>query len=419
MTGMITSLKNMSLTEKLLLLSVFFLTSFNVVSLICWILIVLISFSNSQSRIKLRSMFPNPVYFLFILLYVFYLVGMLWTENTALGLEDLRIKIPLILFPLLFTIIDLKESSLLNVRISLVYGCLFSIIYCFVISAIRFSGDHQIGNFFYTGFSHLMHPTYFTMYINLAVLMLLDGWLRGIEIPLKKKIGNGVLLFIFISAVIVLSARLAMVTAFFTIAVFVGLEALKQKNFKKLFPVGTIGVVSIVLLSYFFIHLNNRFTQITDVIEKKADPTALKDTVNNVSYNSTTIRIGLLKNGLAIFKEHPWIGVGTGDVIPESVKKLNDEGLHVLALKSKGPHNQYLQTAVTLGVFGLFVLIMCIGWPLIEFLKAKEFLFASFMMIVLFNAIGDTVLRASSLYFFTFFTCFFYRYYRSFALKNV
>ena len=33
--------------------------------------------------------------------------------------------------------------------------------------------------------------------------MLLDGWLRGIEIPLKKKIGNGVLLFIFISAMIV------------------------------------------------------------------------------------------------------------------------------------------------------------------------------------------------------------------------
>lgn len=269
MAGMITSLKNMSLTEKLLLLSVFFLTSFNVVSLICWILIVLISFSNNQSRIKLRSMFPNPVYFLFILLYVFYLVGMLWTENTALGLEDLRIKIPLILFPVLFTVIDLNERSLSNVRISLVYGCLFSIIYCFVVSAIHFSTDHQIGNFFYTGFSHLMHPTYFTMYINLAVLMLLDGWLRGVDIPKNKKIGNGILLLVFVSALIVLSARLAMVTAFFTLVVFVGLESLKQKNIKKLLPLGTIGAISIVLLSYFFINLNNRFTQIADVIEKK------------------------------------------------------------------------------------------------------------------------------------------------------
>jgi len=416
---MIESFRSINLTEKLLMVSVFFLPSFQVISLICWILILILEFTKSGSLVKLKSISRNPFYSLLILLYLFYLVGMLWTDNFALGLEDLQIKIPLFLFPVIFTVIDLNESSLNNIRKSLVYGCLVSILYCLVVSLIRFEGDHQIGHFFYTGFSHLMHPTYYTMFINLAILMLLDGWLRGVQISRKNEVGNGILLAIFISAVIVLSARLAMVTTFFTMTVFIVLEAMKQKNFKKLFPLLSIGAVAIFLLSYFFINLNNRFSQITDVIEKKEDPTALKDTVNNVSYNSTTIRIGLFKNGVAIFKDHPWIGVGTGDVIPESVKRLNDEGLHILALKSKGAHNQYLQTAVTLGVFGLFLLILCIGWPLMEFLKAKEFLFASFMLIVLINAIGDTVLRASSLYFFILFACFFYRYYQSFTLKKV
>ena len=199
----------------------------------------------------------------------------------------------------------MNRATLDNVRKSLVFGCLASIIYCLVFSSIRYSFNHDMGNFFYTGFSHLMHPTYYTMFINLAILMLLDGWLKGVEISRKNEIGNGILLLIFISAVIILSARLAMVATFFTMSVFVILESMKQKNIKKLFPLMSIGAIAIVLLSYFFINLNNRFTQIADVIEKKNDPTALKDTVNNVSYNSTTIRIGLFKNGLAIFKEHP------------------------------------------------------------------------------------------------------------------
>ena len=411
--------KKSSLVEWLLMVSVFFIPLFQVVSLICWILLLIISLSKKGSGVALKKIFDSPFYVLFFLLYLFYAIGMLWTENISLGLEDLQIKIPLLLFPLLFTVIELNESSLHKVRKSLVYGCLTSIIYCFGISAVRFSNDHQIGNFFYTGFSHLMHPTYYTMFINLAILMLLDGWLKGIEISRNEKIGNGILLLIFISTTIILSARLAMVCTFFTMTFFVVFESVKQKRLKELFPSMLLAALSIVALSYFFIHLNNRFTQIADVIEKKDDPTALKDTINNVSYNSTTIRIGLFKNGLAIFKEHPWIGVGTGDVIPESVKRLNDEGLHILALKSKGAHNQYLQTAVTLGVFGLIVLVLCIVWPLFEYLKAREYLFAAFMLIVMINAIGDTVLRASSLYFFALFGCFFYRFYRTFTLKKV
>ena len=408
-----------NLTEQLLVVSVFFIPLIPLVSILSWLLIFTLNITSKGAAVKLKSTFKKPMYLLLILLYLFYFIGMLWTENIKFGIEDLQIKIPLLLFPFLFTLIDLKESSLKNVRKALVYGCLSSVVYCLLVSVLHYRKDHDIGDFFYTGFSHLMHPTYYTMFINLAILMLLNGWLRGQKISRREEIGNGILLTVFISAVIVLSARLAMVTAFFTMTFFVVVESIRQKSFKKLLPLMSISAIVVLLLSYFLINMNNRFAQIADVIEKKDDPTALKDTTNHVSYNSTTIRIGLLKNGIAIFKEHPLIGVGTGDVIPESIKRLNDEGLHVLALKSNGAHNQYLQTAVTLGIFGVILLVLCIVWPLIEFLKAKEFLFASFMLIVMINAIGDTVLRASSLYFFSLFGCFFYRYYLSFTLKKV
>ena len=399
--------------------SVFFLTTFPFVSLICWAGLFFYSIFKENFGSLMNNLVKAPIYFFMVLLYLFYLAGMLWTENYLIGWDDLAIKIPMLLFPFLFLTLPIGRFSYELVRRALIHGCLFAVILCFVRASSHYFVNHELHNFYYISFSYLMHPTYFTMFINLAILWLLDDLLFSEKLPVKKKIGDLFLLFLFISAVCVLSARLAMLTTFFTMIVFVLFEAIKRKNFKKMLPSILTGVVAIFLVSFFFINLNNRFIQMADVIENKADPTALKDTVNNTSYNSTTIRIGLFKNGLAIFKEHLWFGVGTGDVVPVSVKRLNDEGLHVLALKSHSAHNQYLQTAVTLGVFALLLLIFCICWPLYEFLKAKEYLFAAFMMIVLINAMGDTVLRASSLYFFTLFGCFFYRIFQKNRIKKM
>ena len=107
---MIESFRSINLTEKLLMVSVFFLPSFQVISLICWILILILEFTKSGSLVKLKSISRNPFYSLLILLYLFYLVGMLWTDNFALGLEDLQIKIPLFLF-LLFNSKILNQLS--------------------------------------------------------------------------------------------------------------------------------------------------------------------------------------------------------------------------------------------------------------------------------------------------------------------
>lgn len=399
--------------------SVFFLTTFSIVSLICWAGLLFYAGSKGDFNGFLNKLLKAPIYFCLVQLYLFYLVGMLWTENYSIGWDDLAIKIPMLLFPFLFLSLPIGRFSYELVRRALIHGCLFAVILCFLRASNHYLVNHEIHNFYYTSFSYLMHPTYFTMFINLAILWLLDELLHSETLSLKKKIGDLFLLFIFIVAVSVLSARLAMLTTFFTMIVFVLLEAIKRKNLKKMLPSILTGGVAVFLVSFFFINLNNRFIQMADVIENKVDPTALKDTVNNTTYNSTTIRIGLFKNGLAIFKEHLWFGVGTGDVVPVSVKRLNDEGLHVLATKSHSAHNQYLQTAVALGIFALLLLILCIGWPLYEFLKAKEYLFAAFMMIVLINAMGDTVLRASSLYFFTLFGCFFYRIFQKNSIKKM
>ncbi len=415
----ITAENDSRIITALLAVSVFFLPIFQIPSLICWIILLLYgilakNFSNFIADFK-----SSPFYILLVSLYLFYLVGMIWTENTALGWEDLKVKIPLFLFPFLFLLIPIIKSFYYVLCRSLIFGCLTAVFFCSVRAFMHYRVNHNLQEFYYTSFSRFLHPTYFTMYINLAMLFLMQFILDNTVVSKKVKWYDVFLLFLFSAVVIVLTARIAMITTLITLSAYTILELRKRKIVSKFLKELLVGAIIIGVMFFYLVKVNNRFTQISEVIEKYENNTELVDTVNNTGYNSTTIRIGLLKNGMELFKENPIFGVGTGDLIPESVNCLNRQGLHMLAQKSRGPHNQYLQVAVTLGIFGFFLFVLCIGWPFIEYLRAKEYLFAAFMVIVMFNAVGDTVLRASSIYFFTMFGCFFYRNFRSFKVKKV
>lgn len=405
--------------NALFAVSVFFLPIYQLPSLICWAMVLVYgifagNYLNFFSRFK-----SSPTYILLVLLYLFYLAGMLWTENVSLGWEDLKVKIPLLLFPFLFLILPVTKSSYNVIRRSLIYGCLTAVFICFIKAMNHFLLNHDLRDFYYTTFSFLLHPTYFTMFVNLALLLLMQLILEDSVVSKTQKWLDVFLLFLFSAVVIVLTARLALLATFFTLTAYTVLEIRRRKMVRQFLPKIIIGGMIIGIMFFFLVKVYNRFTQIANVLEKYENKSVLVDSLNNVGYNSTTIRIGLLKNGFELFKENPIFGVGTGDLIPESVKRLNDEGLHDLAQKSRGPHNQYLQIAVTLGIFGFILLVLCICWPLVQYIRMKEYLFGSFMAIVMFNAIGDTVLRASSLYFFAFFGCYFYQYFRNFPIKNM
>lgn len=402
----------------LLAASVFCLPFFQDGSVVCWILLFIYVLFHGNYTSFYHRLKQHPFYIGMVLLYLFYLAGMLWTENYLLGWEDLLIKIPLLLFPFLFLTLPIERSSFTLVRKSLIFGCLLAVIYCFVKSFQHFLLNHDFQDFYYTTFSYLMHPTYFTMYINLSILFLMQLMLEDKFISRSAKWMNGFLFFLFVIVAIILTARIAMLTTFFTLIVFTIFEVVQRKKMKLLWPRLAAGAIVILFLFFSLIKVYNRFSQISDVIEKKEDKSALVDTVNHVGYNSTTIRIGLLKNGIAILKDNFWLGVGTGDVIPESVNRLNNSGLHVLAEKSTGAHNQYLQTAVTLGIFAALLLIVTLFIPIFQYFRSDEYFFFSFMLIVLFNGVGDTILRASSLFFFSFFGCYFYAYFNIFNRKS-
>ena len=408
MSSMDLKIKKEIIADNVLALSIFFLPLFQIVSIICWgILILTVVIQKDYKNIfqKIRSF---PLLLLFILLYLFYLTGMLWTEDRKEGWEDLVIKLPLLIFPILFSTVKFSSDSFRKAGIALVAGCVLAIAIGLVHSYSLYLDSNDVQKFFYISFSVFLHPTYFTMYLNLALLFISYDTLNDNKSSFHSGKVRITLFFLLIIGVILLTARLAMLITFFTLIVFILAESFKRKKIRIFIPRFLIQAVLIIGIFIFLIRLDNRFVQISEAIQNHKDTTAVFDSTTQVYYNSTTIRLGLFKNSVNVFKNNFLTGVGTGDVIHESVKQLDRSHLNYLAKRFTGAHNQYLQTAMSLGIFGLLLLVFCIIFPLKDYLKSKYYLGICFIIIVFLNALGDTVLRASSLYFFSFFGCFIY-----------
>ena len=414
---MLTDAKNpwQNLTDNLLAVSVFFLPLLQLGSIICWGLLIIFRIFSGDYKNSFRNLFFYRQLLLFFLLFLFYLAGMLWTKNQSDGWEDILVKLPLLVFPLLFGSLRFSEASFRKIGIALLAGCLIAILLCFIHSYTLFLESQDPQNFFYTSFSMFLHPTYFTMYLNLALLFLC----RDTFAENKKIFHSGIIRIFFfsilITGVILLNARLAMLTVFLTLLIFILAESIKRKKIGALFL--RFFFQTLLTLGIFFslIRLDNRFIQITDALQEHKDKTAILDSSTSIYYNSTTIRMGLFKNGLTVFKNNFLFGVGTGDVITETVDELNRSHMNFLSKHYTGAHNQYLQTGLSLGIFGLILLILCIIYPLKYYFQTKNYLGICFVLIVLFSAVGDTLLRASSLYFFSFFGSYLYVYNKKFT----
>lgn len=78
---------------------------------------------------------------------------------------------------------------------------------------------------------------------------------------------------------------------------------------------------------------------------------------NDPNGHSLLQRIEAWKAGLDIFKEHPLIGVGTGDVDDAFTNKYKENKSKLLPVNQIRAHNSYLTSLLTFGVLGLVLFI--------------------------------------------------------------
>jgi hypothetical protein len=128
----------------------------------------------------------------------------------------------------------------------------------------------------------------------------------------------------------------------------------------------------------------------------------------NPSGHSVTQRILYLEAGLNIFREHPVLGVGTGDVrsaFDEYYQRTRSPLSPEWRLRA---HNQYLTFLVTYGVIGFVWIFFALLYPVYLEGKARDYFLWIFLMVGLLSMLNEDTLETHiGVSFFVYFYCLF------------
>ena len=154
----------------------------------------------------------------------------------------------------------------------------------------------------------------------------------------------------------------------------------------------------------------NRYTQVEEEIKNHSEIVkSASNSTNPRTYNSTQAHLEFWKNAIQVIKRNLIFGVGTGDIKEEMVKQYASVNFQYGVENRFSPHNQYLHTGVILGLAGVILLLCCILLPLRAAVQQQDWMYACFLLIIMFNAITESILeRQNGIIFYAFFNVLFY-----------
>ena len=356
------------------------------------LLIVLLSLNwlmEGEFKEKFVRLKSNTSALVFIAFYLLYSIGMLWTENTDAGGFDLQVKLSLLLFPLLFGSSKhfAEIKSIKTILLAFIAGCFIATIICFSHAIYVGATQHEY-NFTYTKLSVFLHPSYFAMYLSLAISILFFSFSSG-----KTITGKTYLDFILISwfwfSIIMLQSKAGILITGFLFILFL---------FKMLISKGKIAdaLIAITLLTGIYF-LTNKYIITYDYSRINiAEHTLIEAKRDTTSKESNQVRILIWKASSEIIKSNILLGAGTGDVKDELMNKYKEKGMTGAIERSLNAHNQYIQTFIALGIPGIVSLLLLFTTGIWKGIKEKKWIYIYFLIITFLNFIPESMLEVQA-----------------------
>lgn len=358
---------------------------FKIMSTICIVLLFVNSFfliKKVNDGIKITNR-----YFLTIaLLYVVYIIGIFNSENISAANFDVQLKLSLIVLPIVFLLAPkLSASELKKIFYCFTAGCFISSVACLSIAAKRYISEGS-GVFFYNSLSFFLHPSYFAMYITLAVSFLLyEIFIEHASLRLTWI--RIVLISYFLGFLFLLSSKAGLITM--SLILFGTLIISYLRSGDKLLLGIMGGAVGGLLLFIFFMPGNmNRYLSFAKIISH--------DKVAVDTGESTSERFYVWKNGWQLIKQHPVLGYGTGDVKDVLVNQYEKNGFVFGVERKLNAHNQFMQTMLAIGMAGIALLLFCLIFPIGLFKNTGSFIGFVFLIIVAINFMVESMLETQA-----------------------
>jgi O-antigen ligase len=321
-----------------------------IIVIICtlWIL-------SGEYKSKFNQIINNKLILASIIFFCVHLVGLLWTEDFSWGLHIVHKMWYFIgLFPILYTIVRKEYIS------KYIFAFLLAISVTEVFSyLVWFEVIKPFKN------ATILNPTPFMSHISYNPILAFSIYFVLHEIFFNKKITNlvfGLYTFFTISMSInmfITGGRAGQVM-FFVMLTIIIFQFFNTQKIKALF------LISVLIPGIFFTAYatSNLFKQRVD---------AAVESITYYSENkasSAGIRITFALNSWDVIKEHPIIGVGTGD-FPIEYKRINSINTPGLP-NTTNPHNMYTLVAMQLGVIGIISMLSIFYYQIKLSLKSSN-----------------------------------------------
>ena len=344
---------------------------------------------------KYKIIKNNKIIYPFIIFFMVNVLGLLWTQDMKWGLhvvsKEWRMLIPIILITIVkkeyikYYISSFLFAILLSEITS--YMIFFKIIPPFL-SATVYDPTPFVNHITYNPFLA------FSIYLLLYFLIFEKN---------KDILRNIISLFFIISMSInmfVTGGRAGQVGYFVMITLIV-IQYFKEKIFKA-------AILLLILLPLTFYLAYNYSSIFKDRFDLAISN--IKNYNKNVN-TSVGLRINFAKNSWEIIKQHPIIGVGTGD-FPSEYEKINQQ-LSPNMKTTVQPHNMYILEMAQTGIFGLLSLLYILYTQIKISFKKNKFYQIKQALPVLF-----AVIMLSDTYLLGHYTSLMFVYFSSFLYKD-
>lgn len=370
----------------------------------------------------LKSIVKHRLFLIHIIFFSALIYGLLISENKAYAFKILQRNLPFLVFPLVFLRFKKVDINTNAIKVALILSAFIASIYCEITNLgelLRFNGTGQYSFTAYDFFTYHwftysnltkgldLQASFFALYILMSMIFILEYLLFSQNKKKKTSIAGIFLLIYFLLFMFHLSSRIGLVLLLGVLAYY-----FFKLKFKKIYK---IAIFVSVTIAFGFILSRSNFMQRLKELKVTFQEDVVDKGDNQV--NTKKIRVYALQ---AYANQEPadfLIGRGTGDAQkyldafyekkivhnPEAVK-------HQAKWKFKGVHyhNQFIQTNVETGIFGLVALLLIFLGSLKQGLKKKSREHVLFVVICALFFVADSVLmRHKGVVFFAFFNILF------------
>ncbi len=347
----------------------------------------------------------GPLFWM-LLLYLLHLVGLLWTKNMDFAGLDLGIKAPLLVFPLIF-LLGRPLRGVARIQRWFILANVLAVLICTVRALFTFtlnvSATTQPGAepmsafalsvpFFSSEFAFFLHPTYMAMYLTWALILFLRpdperSW------NVRWSVVFGLLLLLGV----LLCASKAGWLLLFLAGIGTLVERWSDRKLRRTVIIGLSAVFALGLVLYSTTeYVHERVEQVVNAL--------MDDSPKEDAANSTDDRRLVWRAAGFLVAEQPLLGVGTGDVKDEMLRMYAERGYIEPLTKKLNAHDQYLNTAVALGLVGAALLLLMILIPAVSAFRRRDVLLIFFLLLNALNWIVESMLEVQAgVMFFAFF----------------